>query len=166
MSHSVVLRDANESDIPALAALHVRTFHETHGGGPDAALRERQWRAKFASGQLVFCVVLDTLDELVGFASGELYRSDQLSDFRGELNKIYLLRRYQRQGLGRVLLCAAAERFLRAGVASMLLFGDASSPSNGFYEAMRGRRLYASNGDFHGGYGWSDLTVVTAICDS
>ena len=39
----------------------------------------------------------------------------------------------------------------------MLLFGDASSPSNGFYEHMGGEKLCAKNGDFHGGYGWHDL---------
>ena len=38
----VVLRDAGEDDVPALAELHVRTFRETHGGGPDAATRAQQ----------------------------------------------------------------------------------------------------------------------------
>jgi hypothetical protein len=46
----------------------------------------------------------------------------------------------------------------------MLLFGDARSPSNGFYEAMRGERLYASNGEFHGAYGWPDLPVLATMC--
>ena len=98
----IVLRDAGEADIPALSELHVRTFRETHGGGPTAALREGQWRAKFASGQLVFCVVLQNgSGDLIGFASGEPHDGAQPNDFRGELNKIYLLREYQRRGLGR-----------------------------------------------------------------
>ena len=162
---SLVLRDACETDIPALSELHVRTFRETHGGGPTAALREQQWRAKFASGQLVFCVLLeDVLGDLVGFASGELHDSVELSEYGGELNKIYLLREYQRHGLGRRLLCAAAERFLARGVTSMLLFGDAKSPSNGFYEAMQGERLIEPSGEFHGGYVWRDLTMLSGIC--
>lgn len=162
---SVVLRDASEADLRPLAELHVRTFRETHGGGPAAAVRERQWRSKFDSGELVFCVVLeDRSGDLIGFARGELHESEVLSEFRGELNKIYLLREYQRRGLGRRLLCAAAERFLAHGVTSMLLFGDAKSPSNGFYEAMRGERLYGANAEFHGGYGWPDLTVLARMC--
>ena len=32
---------------------------------------------------------------------------------------------------------------------SMLLFGDAKSPSNGFYEAFGAERLYSSSGEFH-----------------
>lgn len=162
---SISLRDAREADIPALAELHVRTFQETHGDGPSAALREKQWRAKFASGQLVFCVVLqDESGDLVGFASGELHRSGELADFSGELNKIYVVREYQRRGLGRRILCAAAERFLAHGVTSMLLFGDARSLSNGFYERMGAERLHSTDGGFHGGYGWRDLEVLALHC--
>jgi ribosomal protein S18 acetylase RimI-like enzyme len=162
---TIVLRDAREADIPALADLHVRTFRETHGGGPTAALREQQWHTKFESGRLLFCVVLEhELGALVGFASGELHESAELSAYGGELNKIYLLSEYHGHGLGRRLLCAGAERFLRRGVTSMLLFGDAGSPSNGFYEAMLGERLMTPEGEFHGGYGWHDLAALAGIC--
>lgn len=48
----------------------------------------------------------------------------------------------------------------------MLLFGDANNPSNGFYEAMGAERLYAANGEFHGGYGWRDLQILADGCSS
>jgi hypothetical protein len=86
----VRLCDATLEDIRALAELHVRTFRETHGGGPTYE-----------------------------FARPNGDRS---------------------------------------------LFGDAMSRSNGFYEAMGGRRLYAANAEFHSGYGWPDLTALSAIC--
>ena len=161
---AVVLRDAGPEDVPALAELHVRTFRETHGGGPDAAFREKQWAAKLEAGQLVFCLLLDVPSRgLIGFASGKRHAEDGL-DYRGELEKIYLLREHHRRGLGRRLLCAAAARFLSAGIPSMLLFGDAASSSNGFYEAMGGKRLNSATGEFHGGYGWSDLARLEARC--
>lgn len=161
-----VLRDARTGDIPALAELHVRAFNQTHGAGPDYSLREQQWRAKFAlPDTLLFCVVVVAPGgELVGFASGEPYRGSELSEYRGELDKIYVLREYHRLGLGRLLLCAAALRFMKRGITSMLLFGDARSPSNGFYEAMHGERLYSPEGEFHGGYGWRDLEGLLAEC--
>jgi ribosomal protein S18 acetylase RimI-like enzyme len=160
----VLLRDATPDDVAALAALHVRTFRETHGGGPDASVRERQWQAKFATEQLVFCLVLeDATSQLVGFASGQVH-NDEPREYLGELNKIYLLREHQGRGLGRRLLCAAAQRFLTRGITSMLLFGDARSRSNGFYERMGGRRLCAPTGEFHGAYGWPDLSELTALC--
>jgi L-amino acid N-acyltransferase YncA len=156
-----LLRDATAADIPALAELHVRTFRQTHGGGPDAATREQQWREKFASGTQLFCIVLEENGTLVGFAAGRRHH-DPAAVYRGELNKIYLLRERHGRGLGRRLLVESARRFLAAGIDSMLLFGDAHSRSNGFYEKMGATRLYAENGDFHGGYGWPNLTHLVA----
>ena len=51
----------------------------------------------------------------------------------------------------------ATRRFLDRGVSSMLLFGDAASSSNGFYERLGAERLLSKEGEFHGGYGWRDL---------
>jgi hypothetical protein len=49
-------------------------------------------------------------------------------------------------------------------ITSMLLFGDAASPSNRFYEAFGAERLYGDSGDFNGGYGWRDLSKLVAKC--
>jgi len=46
----------------------------------------------------------------------------------------------------------------------MLLFGDARSPSNGFYEHFGAERLISPEGAFHGGYGWRDLRVLAQRC--
>lgn len=154
--------------MPAVAALHVVTFNETHtanNDGPRYELRESQWRAAFAKTDgSWFGFVIEAEDgELIGFAKGTPH-NDGIPGFEGELNKIYLLRRYHRQGLGRALLCAVANRFLSRGVSSMLLFGDANSPSNGFYETMGGERLFSDGGEFHGGYGWRDLRQLAERC--
>jgi GNAT superfamily N-acetyltransferase len=161
------IRDATSDDIRALATLHVRTFNEAHvhggGGGPSYELREHQWREAFADvDSRWFCLVIQNESgELVGFAKGTRHDGG-VPGFVGELNKIYLLRRYHRQGLGRLLLCNVARRFLTEGVTSMLLFGDAQSPSNGFYEAFGAERLYSASGEFHGAYGWRDLRVLVS----
>ena len=165
------LRDATEADVPALAALHVQTFTETHrggrSGGPSYELRERQWREKLsvADGSS-FCFVIEgDAGELVGFANGTP-DDGGVDGFSGRLNKIYVLRRHHRQGLGRLLLCNVARRFLQRGVTSMLLFGEASNPSNGFYEKFGAERLYGEAGEFHGAYGWRDLHSLAAMCDA
>ena len=165
------IRNASADDVPALAELHVRTFNETHrgghSGGPSYELRERQWREAFADSDTFSftSVVEDDEGELVGFAKGTLHDGG-VPGFAGELNKIYLLRRFHRQGLGRLLLCNVARRFVMEGVTSMLLFGDATSPSNGFYERFGAERLYAKTGEFHGGYGWRDLRTIIQLCGS
>ena len=85
--------------------------------------------------------------------------------FDGELNKIYVPRRCHRRGIGRLLLRTVARCFLERGVSSMLLFGDATSPSNGFDETFGAERLYSESGEFHGGYGWRDLHLRVAACE-
>ena len=162
------LREALETDISALAKLHVETFNETHRGGrlggPSYELRERQWREAFSRQDgSWFCYVVEDGGELVGFARGTPHDGG-VPGYAGELNKLYLLQRVQRQGLGRLLLCAVARRFIERGVMSMLLFGDAANPSNGFYEAFGAERLYSEAGEFHGAYGWPDLRMLVAQC--
>ena len=163
------IREAREVDVPVLARLHVQTFIETHRGGrpggPSYELRERQWREAFErnDGSWFCYVVEDDRGELVGFAKGTPHDGG-VPGYAGELNKIYLLKNVQRQSLGRLLLCTVARRFVERGVMSMLLFGDAADPSNGFYEAFGARRLYAESGEFHGGYGWPDLGQLVTQC--
>ena len=154
-----VLREARIHDVPALAALHVATFKEAHGkrGAPTYALREMQWRTSFERDVDWFCYVAEAADrQLVGFAKGTLHDGG-VPGFEGELNKIYVLRAWHRLGIGRALVEQVARHFLAQGVGSMLLFGDARSASNGFYERLGAQRLFSRQGEFHGGYGWRDL---------
>lgn len=155
----VRIRDANREDVPALARLHVETFKETHGrfGAPSLELREAQWHAAFERERDCFCFVAEAPDgELVGFAKGTLHDGG-VPRFKGELDKIYVLNAWHRHGIGRRLVVDVARRFLERSVDSMLLFGDARNPSNGFYEHLGAERLYSPEGEFHGGYGWRDL---------
>jgi hypothetical protein len=48
----------------------------------------------------------------------------------------------------------------------MLLFGEATNPSNRFYEAFAAERLYNPAGEFHGGYGWRDMLVLLDIAET
>ena len=165
ISMSFELRQATVLDVAALAALHVETFRETHGGGPGVSTREAQWlRILGANDDTDFTfVVEDTSRQLVGFARGTRHAGG-VPGYQGELNKIYVLRRFHRQGRGRLLVCRIAEGFLSRRIGSMLLFGDARSPSNGFYERLGAVRLLSPEGAFHGGYGWTDLTGLIARC--
>ena len=111
-----------------------------------------------------FCFVVENqLGELVGFAMGKAYQSSDLPGIGGELNKIYLLRSYQRLGLGKKLLGQVADRFRSMGINSMVLFGIPQNPSCAFHEAMSGEKLYAPNGEFHGGYLWRDLERLASV---
>lgn len=163
-----LIRDARPDDIPALAALHVATFKEAHGRfrAPSYELRETQWRGALEHETDWFCYVAEAQNgQLVGFAKGTLHDGG-VPGFQGELNKIYVLRAWHRYGIGRALIERVARRFLAQGVGSMLLFGDARSPSNGFYERLGAERLFSPEGEFHGGYGWRDLGVLSGATEN
>lgn len=159
---SLLVRMARKDDIPALAALHVKTWKETYWlatSAPNQQLREAQWRQIFSiPDDSWFCLVAENKNQqLIGFAKANHYQHTDLPDFSGELNKLYLLRDYQRLGIGRRLMAHVAEEFLRRNISNMLLFGTAENPSCGFFEALGGEKLIAANGEFHGGYAWRDL---------
>ena len=159
----LTIRDATVADVPALARLHVETWNATYAPllvkGPGLQIRERQWRDAFAKDDgSWFCLVVERPDgRLVGFAKGN--RSDH-PHFAGELNKIYLLREYQRVGLGRLLLGHVARRFLSQGIGSMWLFGDARNPSSRAWAALGAEKTDDDPGN--GNYGWRDLRELAA----
>jgi GNAT superfamily N-acetyltransferase len=97
---------------------------------------------------------------LVGFAQGN--RSDH-PEFGGELNKIYLLRDYQRMGLGTRLIGHVARRFRSLGINSMWLFGDARNPSVSAWSALGAMKTDEDPGT--GNYGWRDLASLAALPD-
>ena len=166
---SFKIREANPDDVPALANLHVKTWHETYwtnSYSPNFQIRNHQWQQIFNhSDGSWFCLVIENKNgELIGFAKGQKYGHEDLPEFNGELNKIYLLRKYQRIGLGRKLLGHVARKFLAMDIQNMVLFGIPSNPSCGFHDHLGGERLYAKNGEFHGGYCWRDLQKLADNC--
>ena len=163
----LVLREATIADLRRLAELHVRTFNETHvgpfGSGPSYSTREWQWREKLAETDPTnFVLVLETAaKQLVGFIWCHPTKDDPTWAVR--LNKIYLLRDYQRRGLGKRMVAAAVDRLLEHGLTSMALFTEVDNePACNFYDQLGGERQLDERGEFGGMYGWSDLRKLEA----
>ena len=158
----LALREATIDDLHALAELHVRTFNETHlgpfGSGPTYATRASQWRDKLAESDAThFVLVLETpTKQLVGFIW--CHPTNDNPRWAARLNKIYLLREYQRRGLGKRMVAAAVDRLLDHGLTSMALFTEVENePACNFYDQLGGERQLNERGDFEGMYGWPDL---------
>ena len=162
---TLVFRDAQPNDIPALAALHVKTWSATYPGvrhPPTFAIRERQWREAFAKADgSWFCIVIqNTTGDLVGFAKGVVHASGS-----GDLNKIYLLGEYQRMGLGRLLVGHVVRRFLARGLTRMTLSADEANPSCAFYYALGAENPRGDDGRVErGAFVWNDLQKLASIC--
>jgi GNAT superfamily N-acetyltransferase len=83
----------------------------------------------------------------------------------GELNKLFLVRDYQRLGLGRRLLGEVVQRFMGAGVSAMAAYVDPRNPSCGFFERLGGQWLIDSGGQVNfSWYVWKDLPAVARYC--
>jgi ribosomal protein S18 acetylase RimI-like enzyme len=161
---ALVLRDASPADLTPLAQLHVDTFNETHvgpfGSGPTFAVREWQWRQHLAELHAAnFVLVIEAPSgEFVGFA---WYHAALGEAFGARLNKIYVRRSHQRQGLGHVLVRAGVDRLLANGITSMFLFTEVDNvPACSFYEGLGAQRQLGDDGRFHGKYGWPDLHAL------
>jgi L-amino acid N-acyltransferase YncA len=156
-------RDLSAADIPALSAIHVRTWIETYSPvlkkGPSIQVREYQWREKFSKKDDSWFIigVENKKGALIGFAVGQQHNHEE---YKGELNKIYLLQEYHRMGIGTRLLREVVTRFQQMGIYSMVLFGIPQNPSCYFHEAMGGQRLYNKKGGFDGGYGWKNFNKI------
>jgi ribosomal protein S18 acetylase RimI-like enzyme len=164
-----IIREVRATDLQELAALHVKAWNETYHNvknPPNYATREYQWAQLFkqADGSWFCFVVENSEGELIGFAKGNAYASDDLPGYSGEVSKIYLLRQYQRLGLGRKLVGYVSRRFLSQGISTMVLFGVPQNPASKFHEILGGEKLYSKNGEFHGGYGWNNLQLLAAVC--
>jgi ribosomal protein S18 acetylase RimI-like enzyme len=158
----LVLREATIDDLRALAELHVQTFNETHlepgESGPTYATREWQWRDKLAETDAThFVLVLETpTKQLVGFIWCHPTKNNPT--WAARLDKIYLLRHYQRRGLGKRMVAAAVARLLKHGLTSMALFTEVDNePACNFYDQLGGERQLNERGEFEGMYGWRDL---------
>jgi len=125
-------------------------------------LREWQWRDLFSKKDETWFIILleKKSGGLIGFARGV-----RLSDSEADLNKIYLLREYQRLGLGKRLLGVVVKRFLTMGISKMHVIAEAGNPSCWFYEKMGGRNMRNDDGSInYGNYEWDDLKKLEAIC--
>lgn len=161
----LLVREATMADLRPLAELHVRTFNETHvgplGAGPSYATREWQWREKLSATDAThFVLVLETPGkELVGFIWCHPMTDD--ARWAARLNKIYLLRAFQRRGLGKRLVAAAVERLLANGLTSLALFTEADNvPACSFFDQLGGERQLNERGRFEGMFGWPDLRTL------
>jgi GNAT superfamily N-acetyltransferase len=127
-------------------------------------LRERD--ATRASRE-VYLIALDDDESLAGILFG-LPADDGASRDVAEVAALYVLPERQGQGVGRQLLRAAADRFVRLGFSRLqIAVLTTNEPARGFYEAMGGTYIGERTFDEEGHllservYCWPDLRVLT-----
>lgn len=131
------------------------------------AAREVLWAGLLDRPDVERCAFVAEIDgAIVGCAWGGPEESGD-PHYRAELLGLYLLPAAQRRGLGRCLVAAVAEEFLRRGESALLLWALADNVgARRFYERLGGQLLRQRDTRLCGlpvpevAYGWPDLAVL------
>lgn len=168
------IRSAKPEDAEEIARVGIASWNETYRGiVPDSHLdamdlNERiQWTTDcLLDPNVAFYTVVAEQDRaVVGYAAGGPNRSSDPS-YQGELYTLYLLRKAQKQGLGRALVQAVAQRLAEQGHMNMRVNVLRDNPARAFYERLGA--VYLAVGSFivdgveltEMAYGWPDLRVL------
>ncbi len=142
---SLIVRDAVDADIPAIARVHVDSWRTTYKGiVPDAYLatlsyegREASWHGHKGYRHLL---VAERDGTIGGFISGCASREPELG-YGSEVTAIYLLHSQQGAGMGTALFNAMTARLKTDGHKSMHLWVLADNPARHFYVAQGGQKF-------------------------
>ncbi|OQP07760.1 GNAT family N-acetyltransferase [Geobacillus sp. 46C-IIa] len=170
-----MIRKADLTDAPAIAAVHVESWKTTYRGiVPDAyletlAVEEKQTLWEKGLSQADHSVfVAEENGRVVGFISGGRNRASggPAAQYDGELYAVYLLKEAQGKGLGRQLVQASARDLAQNGIHSLVVWVLAANPSRGFYERLGGKKLAEERVEIGGKalwewcYGWQDIQTL------
>ncbi|MCP3967966.1 MAG: GNAT family N-acetyltransferase [Lentisphaerae bacterium] len=171
----MLIRQLKREDLDEISAAHFKAWYETYS--PDflplkviESMTLEKWRESWQR-NLAPCnqdhhlCVQNNAGEITAFASFGANLDPQNSDeFLGRMLRIYVLKDYQGQGVGRALVQAGTEHLVKQGITSMTVHVvEANTPACRFYEHLGGEvifhclvdRVGYSIGEFT--YGWRDI---------
>lgn len=166
------IRKAVIADVKGIAKVHVDSWKTTYKDIiSDEFLnklsyesREKLWASNM-SNMNVYVAKTDE-GEIVGFSTGGKERSGSYPGNDGELYAIYILKEYQGQGIGKLLVKPVIDELLSLNINSMLVLVLEKNNSCHFYEALGGKRLDCIEVEIAGDklneivYGWTDIRAI------
>lgn len=137
---------------------------------------EAKWRQRFTNPErhIFFFIAETESKEIVGFALGNLEQNDptpsipNINKYIGELMAMYVLKEYQRRGIGVRLVKLIVERLIEHNINSMVIWVLKDNPNWKFYEVLGGKYLGQGILQKEGAnyikiaYGWDDIQKILA----
>jgi ribosomal protein S18 acetylase RimI-like enzyme len=171
---AMIIRPAEEQDIPSIARVHVESWRTTYRGiladsflaGLSYQKHEDRHRRYMAQPGGFHYVADLPAAGIVGFLMGGPERSGDIL-FPGELYAIYILEQHRRQGIGSALIQQWAGSLRRAGLNSALVWVlQANKSAAAFYQRLGSIQIREQMIDIGGSslkeiaYGWNDLSAM------
>jgi GNAT superfamily N-acetyltransferase len=174
-------REAKTTDAAGLARVSIDSWRSTYTSiipqefldSLTYAGRTKRWEERLSdpnSPGFTFVAESDT-GEVIGYAGG-LKGNSGNPLYTGEVGDIYLLKEYQRQGIGRRLMATAALRIKEYGHDSLLVWVLEDNPYRKFYESLGGSPVGKKEVEIGGrklkevAYGWADMKIFEEILRS
>ncbi|CAB5108009.1 hypothetical protein D3OALGA1CA_1850 [Olavius algarvensis associated proteobacterium Delta 3] len=168
----MVIRPSQKADLHTMSRIYVQTWRDTYLSvlpydylfEMSAPTHEQAFVNQLDSNQFTSLVAEDA-GRVIGFTTGGLERNGN-NIYGGEIYTLYVLKNFQRQGIGGKLVSALAEQLNRIGIYSMLVRVLKRNPYRRFYIKMNGTYLKTEYQHLSGEnlevdvYGWLDTTLV------
>ncbi|WP_019394525.1 GNAT family N-acetyltransferase [Priestia filamentosa] len=169
------IRKASERDINEIAEIYVDSWRTTYDGlvpreflnGLSYETSQHKWQSFYDDqvNETFMYVAVDEIGKVVGFAAA---RCMLHKEREGELYALYLLDQCQGQGVGRSLVKAVANHFIKSNVSSMFVWVMKNNRAGrGFYQSLKGTYTSDRQSEFGGyvvedeAYKWDDLSLLT-----
>ena len=172
MVDSMVIRPSQKEDAHSMSRVYVQTWRDTYLGilpyGYLYAMSVSELEQGFIKelqSKHIISYVAEEAGRVIGFISGGYERqSDHI--YNGEIYALYVLKNYQRQGIGKKLVSALATRLNHFGIYSMCVWVLEHNPYRQFYEKINGiflrnhRMPIADEMVDVVAYGWLDTSLI------
>ena len=168
------IREATTDDIDGIAYVHAQSWKTTYRGIlSDKFLdqitvegRRKLWIRNFASPNKdeVMYVAEDEAGQIIGFANGGACKESAIYD--AELYALYLLKEYQRKGIGKLLIRSVVQNLIEKQYSSFMTWVLAGNPAIDFYyrlggESVARKEITIGNERLEEvKIGWKDIRVI------
>jgi len=168
----MLIRPTQNHDAHSMSCIYVQTWQDTYLGViPYDYLismsipRHEQAFSNELTGKHIISFVVEDGGRVIGFITGGYERHGDYI-YSGEIYTLYVLKNFQRRGLGSQLVSALTLQFNRLGIYSMLVRVLKLNPYRRFYKNLNG--LYLKTEQMSVAtetmdveiYGWLDTTLI------
>ena len=170
----MVIRPTEISDAQSMSRIYVRSWQDTYLSvvpfGFLFEMSESQHKQAFRNeiiNNQVISFVAEETSNIVGFITGGNERKGN-DIYGGEIYTLYVLKYYQRRGIGSKLVSALTKQLNQNGIYSMLVRVLKLNPYRRFYKKINGIYLKTERLTFAGEsldvetYGWLDTNLINA----